>query len=138
MDHIEVSDPRLPNNAILLYRTGDDIVYSSNDEVSDTVTGFSALEDYGMNGWSFGTTYRTTKMGELTIDNIFNDAIEIAEIEDSWRLRMAAELFYIKNKEQLNPPKEFLDNHNHIMSGGHIKNWPSLKDIEDRLWTVKG
>lgn len=137
IDHMEISDPRLPNNSTILFRDGDDIVYTTPDTTSDRLTGFSALEDYGMNGWAFSDTYYTTKSGELTLDSIFSDALQIAEVEDNWRLRMAAEVFYIKKKEQLNPPREFVDRHNRIMSGENIRKWPSAKDIEDRLWTVE-
>ncbi|MBO7352522.1 MAG: hypothetical protein J6U12_06400 [Candidatus Methanomethylophilaceae archaeon] len=137
IDHMEVSDPRLPSNSTILFRDGDDVVYTTPDATSDKPTGFSALEDYGMNDWAFADTYYTTKSGELTLDSIFSDALQIAEAEDNWRLRMAAEVFYIKKKEQLNPPQEFIDMHNRIMSGERIKKWPSAKDIEDRLWTVE-
>lgn len=137
IDHMEVSDPRLPSNSTILFRDGNDIVYTTPDSTSDRLTGFSALEHYGMNDWRFTDTYYTTKSGELTLDSIFSDALQIAEVEDNWRLRMAAEIFYMKKKEQLNPPQEFVNMHNRIMSGEHIKKWPSAKDIEDRLWTVE-
>ena len=137
IDHMEVSDPRLPSNSTILFRDGNDIVYTTPDSTSDRLTGFSALEHYGMNDWRFTDTYYTTKSGELTLDSIFSDALQIAEVEDNWRLRMAAEIFYMKKKEQLNPPQEFINMHNRIMSGEYIKKWPSAKDIEDRLWTVE-
>jgi hypothetical protein len=137
LDHLEMYDPRIPWNADILFRKQNDVVYSFASQTSDdTLTGFSAMEKYGLDNWNFGCYFYTTEYGELTLDQIFDDALKIAEAEDNWRMRCAAELFYLKNKEQLNPPKEFLDNHNMIMSGGSIKGWPSLKDINDRLWTV--
>ena len=50
---------------------------------------------------------------------------------------MAAELFYIRNRDGLYPPKEFIDVHERIMSGERVRGWPSKKDIEDRMWVVK-
>jgi hypothetical protein len=137
VDHLEVSDPRLPSNSTILFKDGDDVVYTTPYATSDNPTGFTAMENHGMDGWAISDAYYTTKCGELTLDSIFTDALRIAEVEDNWRLRMAAEIFYISKKELLNPPQEFVDMHNRIMSGERIKKWPSAKDIEDRLWTVK-
>ena len=111
-------------------------MYSMTEMSLDQTTGFSALEDYGLTGWSFDDNYYTTKEDELTLDQIFEDAIRIAETEDSTRMRMANEIFYMKRKEELNPPKEFLDKHNRILAGERIEKWPSLTEIQEKLWTV--
>ncbi|MBR4686255.1 MAG: helix-turn-helix transcriptional regulator [Candidatus Methanomethylophilaceae archaeon] len=136
IDHLDVCDPRIPDNSILLFREGGEVVYSMTEMSLDQTTGFSALEDYGLTGWSFDDNYYTTKEDELTLDQIFEDAIRIAETEDSTRMRMANEIFYMKRKEELNPPKEFLDKHNRILAGERIEKWPSLTEIQEKLWTV--
>ncbi|MBE6519246.1 MAG: hypothetical protein E7Z70_06930 [Thermoplasmata archaeon] len=138
IDHLEVNDAKLPDNSLLLFRKNDAIIYSTKEKTTDNVTGFTALEKYGLTGWVFDDVYCTTEYGELSLEEIFNDALKIAEHEDSTRLRMAAELFYMKNEDKLNPPKEFVDIHNRILSGERIERWPSLQDLNDRLWTVEG
>ena len=137
-DYLEVSDPRISNDSEVLYREGRDLVFSSVDGQGYRPTGISAFKEYGMQGISDTRGFYTTKEGELDMDSIFDDAVRIAEVENDWRLRMANELFYIKNKNRLVPPKDFLEIHNRIMSGDRVDNWPSKQDLEDRMWMVDG
>lgn len=136
LDHLDVCDPRIPDNSILLYRNGEDVVYSSAEISLDQTTGFSALSDYGLTGWSFSDNYYTTRESELTLNQIFEDAVRIAETEDSTRMRMANEVFYMKRKNELDPPKDFLEKHNRILAGERIEKWPTLTEIQEKLWTV--
>ena len=136
VDYREVSDPRITNDSELIFRDGDDIVFSSDDGQGYRATGASAFERYGVRGLSGLRDFYTTKEGELDIESVFDDAVRIAEVENDWRLRMANELFYIKNKNRLSPPSKFLEMHNRVMSGEHIERWPSRKDIEDRMWML--
>ena len=138
VDYREVSDPRITNDSELIFRDGNDIVFSSEDGQGYRATGASAFERYGVRGLSGLRGFYTTKEGELDIESVFDDAVRIAEVENDWRLRMANELFYIRNKNRLNPSLKFLEMHNRVMSGEHIERWPSRKDIEDRMWMVDG
>lgn len=135
-DYMEVSDPRITNSSELLFRDGSDIVFSSTESQGYSPTGISAFKAHGMRGMSNARGYYTTRSGELNIEMIFDDALRIAEKENDWRLRMANELFYMKNSGELNPPPKFLEIHRRIMSGDRIENWPSKQDLEDRMWMV--
>ena len=135
-DYREVSDPRITKDSEVIFREGGDIVFSSRDSQGYRTTGASAFEEYGVHGLSGLRGFYTTKEGELDIESIFDDAVRIAEVENDWRLRLANELFYIKNKNRLKPSSEFLEMHNRVMSGEHIERWPSKKDLEDRMWMV--
>ena len=137
-DYLEVSDPRINNESEVIFRKGKDVVFSSSDSQGFRPTGSSAFADFGMKGMPEAVGFFTTESGELSIDAIFSDAVRIAEAENDWRLRMFNELFYIKNKRRLNPPPEFLDAHNRIMTGDRVERWPSKRDIEDRMWMVEG
>ncbi|MBQ7702132.1 MAG: hypothetical protein IJT54_07005 [Candidatus Methanomethylophilaceae archaeon] len=138
IDYMEVSDPRLSNDSEIVFRKGKDVIFSSADGQGYEPTGSSAFKLYGMDGLPDGHGFYTTEKGEMSIDTVFEDALHIAEVENDWRLRMANILFYIKNSEKLEPPQDFIRTHERIMSGEHIRNWPSKQDIEDRMWMVKG
>jgi predicted transcriptional regulator len=137
MDYLEVSDPRLPNDSEILFRNGEDVVFSSGREQEFMPAGQSAFCRYGMKGMSEHVRYFTTETGEMTIGRVFEEAVKIAEAKDDWRLRLYNELFYIMNQAELSPSPEFLAKHRTVMSGGHIDNWPSRQDIEDRMWMVE-
>ena len=137
-DYLEVSDPRVSRSSEIIFRKGKDVVFSSSDGQGFRPTGPSAFADFGMKGMPEAVGFFTTESGELSIDTVFSDAVRIAEAENDWRLRMFNELFYIKNKRRLNPPPEFLDAHNRIMTGERVERWPSKRDIEDRMWMVEG
>ena len=137
-DYLEVSDPRLPNDSEILFRMGGDVVFSSGRALEFRLTGPSAFGDFGMKGMPGRVRFYTTETGESTIDRVFEEAVLIADARDDWRLRLYNELFYIMNQGRLSPSPEFLASHRTIMSGGHIKHWPSKQDIEDRMWMVEG
>ena len=138
IDYTEVSDPRITNDSEVIFRNGADVVFSSADSQGYRPTGITAFKDYGMKGASDMRGFYTTRDGEMSIDMVFDDALRIAEAENDWRLRMANELFYIKNSDKLRPSPQFLEIHGRIMSGEHIGGWPSKKDLDDRMWMVDG
>ncbi len=138
VDYTEVSDPRISDDSEIIFRDRGDVVFSSTEDQGYRPTGVTAFKQYGMTGMSEVRGFYTTRKGELDMDTVFRDAIRIAEAENDWRLRMANELFYIKNKDRLKPPAKFQEIHERIMSGEHIKRWPSRQDLEDRMWMVSG
>lgn len=135
-DYTEVSDPRLSDDSEILFRKGRDVVFSSDSDQGFRPTGASVFEEYGMHGMSDSPGFFTTEAGELSLDDMFEDAVRIAEAKNDWRLRMYNELFYIRNSGMLDPPSDFLEKHGRIMSGDRIDHWPSKEDIEDRMWMV--
>ena len=137
LDHIDVFDPSVPREAYVLYRNGEEVIYSIPDKADGNPTGFSLFEKYGVEGMMYGEEYYTTRKGEIDIGTVFEDAYRIAKVENDWRLRMATEMFYIRNKEAVQPNEDFLKKHETVMNGGHVDGWPSRKDIDDRMWMVR-
>ena len=135
-DYLEVTDRRISDDSEIMFRRGGDVIFRSDNPQGFRPTGISVFRDYGVRGLPDGYGYYTTVEGEMDIETIFDDAVRIAEVENDWRLRMANELFYMKNRKRLKPTAEFLDKHQRVMSGEEIENWPSRQDIEDRMWMV--
>ena len=137
-DYTEVSDPRLSDDSEILFRKGGDVVFSSDSAQGFRPTGQSVFPEYGMRGMPDGPGFFPTESGEMSLDDLFAEAVRIADAKNDWRLRMYNELFYIGNSRRLNPPRDFIEKHERIMSGGRIEHWPSKEDIEDRMWMVDG
>ena len=136
-DHIEMFDSRVPRTARIIARNGSEIIYSSKEDTDDEMTAFSVFEKYGVKGMNYGVRYYVNGRKESSIDDVFRDALAAADKDDDWRLRLAIELFFIRNQGKMQPPVRFLINHNRVMAGEHIRGWPSRQDIDDRMWMIE-
>ena len=135
-DHREMSDPRVPRMAKIIRSNDREILYSSREETDDELTAFSVFEGYGVKGMNYDTRYYVKGREGSSIDDVFNDALAVAEKENDWRLRMVSELFFMKNQGKFAPSVRFLITHNRVMAGEHVKGWPSKQDIDDRMWMI--
>ena len=135
-DYLDVTDSRISDDSEIMFRRGKDVIFRSVDPQGFRPTGVTAFNEYGVRGLSDDRRFYTTMEGEIDIETIFDDAVRIAEVENDWRLRMANELFYMKNWKKLKPTADFMDKHQKVMSGEEVENWPSRQDIEDRMWMV--
>lgn len=125
-------DPRVVRGAKIYRNTKTEVLYSFPDTLDDCRAGFSAFADYGFKA-GFDTVYYTTSHETKTISQVFEDAFLISGVEKDVRLRMILILFYIVNKDRIDPNPEFTGILNRICNGERIAHWPTLIDVESRL-----
>ena len=127
-----VFDERIPRDSEILIRKGKETVFSNPRQLDFNNTGFTIMGELDLE-LGFCDRYYTTSVERIGIKDAFEDAFNISNVKDDYRLRLMLILFYEKNKDMINPPEEFLKIRDMIMSGTKVPRWPTLKDIESRL-----
>jgi len=128
----ETTDPRIPANSTIYYKTTREIVFSNTADINATPTGFSAYEQYNLK-LLLPTHYYYLPNKTLSKKEIFLHSLYITEKEEESRHITYIALFYIKYKKELTNIKHvFLENITQILQGKHIKGYPSLEEIKEK------
>lgn len=131
-DRNDVLDPRVEYGSEIYRNTKEEVLYSSLYPQTDQVTAFSAFDRYGFIAY-YNTTYYTTSDQEIDITKAFNDAFQVTEVTNDYRLRLILILFYIKNGDRILADPKFIDFYRRIESGEKILHWPTASDIRSRI-----
>lgn len=128
----QTTDPRIPANSTIYYKTTQEIIFSNNAEINATPTGFSAYEHYNIK-LLLPTHYYYLPSKTLSKKDIFIHSLYITEKEEDIRHLTYIALFYIKYSYELTQiDHRFLNAIRHILHGNKIKGYPTLEEIKEK------
>ena len=125
------TDKRIPLSAIIYYKKGEEIVFSSKEDLDAVQTAFSAYKDYGITLLTVTNFYYLPKK-TLTKEDILKHSIYIAEKDMDTRYIIFIALFYAKYKKEFNIRHPILTNIDAILKGADVKGYPKYQEIKDR------
>jgi len=125
------TDGRIPTSAIIYYKNGNEILFSSKENIDATKTAFSAYGGYGIELIT-STNYYYLPRKRLTKEEILLHSIYIAEKENDVRDLIFVALFYAKFKKDIKIDHEILTNLSLVLLGKNIKDYPNYQEIKDR------
>ena len=125
-------DSRVPLNSTIYYKTKNEIIFSSPEELDATPTAFSAYESCGIKIIS-PIRYYFLPLKKLSKEEVFIHSLYIAEKEKETRNLIYITLFYLKHKKALRTVKHPLIKELKLMlEGRQIPGYPSLKEIREK------
>ncbi len=127
---------RSPESAIIYYKKGDEIVFSSKEELDAVKTAFSAYQEYGIGLLNVTHFYYLPKK-MLTKEDILKHSLYIAEKDMDTRYLIFIALFYAKYKKEFKTKHPILINISTILVGGEVKGYPKYQEIKDRAEVYK-
>lgn len=130
------TDPRIPASAIIYYKKGDEIVFSSKEELDAPKTAFSAYKDYGIDLLNITNFYYLPKKA-LSKEDVLRHSLCIAEKDMDIRFLIFIALFYAKYRKELKIKHPILININMVLSGKEVKGYPKYPEIKDRAEVYK-
>ncbi len=130
-EYESTTDERIPASAVIYYKKGNEIVFSSKEELDATLTAFSAYEKYGI-GLLTVTNYYYLPKRKLTKNDILMHSIYVAEKDKDIRNLIFIALFYAKFKKEFKIKHPILMNLSAVLAGGEIKGYPKYEEIKDR------
>ncbi len=130
-EYESITDKRIPAAAIIYYKKGNKIIFSSKEELDATATAFSAYKEYGISLLTVTNYYYLPKK-KLTKKEILLHSIYVVEKDMDIRNIIFLALFYAKFKNEFMIKHPILKNLDAIFNGKKIKGYPSLEEIKDR------
>lgn len=128
----ETTDPRIPANSIIYYKNDKEIIFSNNETLDATPTGFSAYKFYGIK-LLLPTTYYYLPKKNLSKKSVFIHSLHVTEKETDIRHITYLSLFYKKHKDELSSiTHPILTNIRQVLKGKDIKGYPSLEEIKEK------
>lgn len=125
------TDERIPASSIIYHKKGDEIVFSSKEELDAVKTAFSAYEEYGI-GILTITNYYYLPKKKLSKQDILTHSLYVVEKDKDIRHLIFIALFYAKFKDEFKIKHEILTNLSAILAGGEINRYPKYQEIKDR------
>lgn len=126
-----LADQRIPAGAIMYSKKGDEVVFSSKEELDATKTAFSAYADYGIGLLSVTHFYCLPKK-KLTKEDVLRHSLYIVEKDRDPRYLIFIALFYVKCKKRFKIKHQLLKDINAVLEGREIKGFPKYQEIKDR------
>ncbi len=130
-EYESVTDDRIPVGAVIYYKKGNEIVFSSKEELDATLTAFSAYERYGIRLLTVTNYYYLPKR-KLTKEEILMHSIYVAEKDMDIRNLIFIALFYAKFKKEFKIKHPILLNLSAVLAGGEIKGYPKYHEIKEK------
>lgn len=132
-------DPRIPVNSKIYHKNEEEIIFSNNQNIDASMTGFSAYKDHGIILF-LPTNYYLIPKKTLSINEIFLHSLLITEKEKTIRHLIFIALFFLKNKStltQINHP--ILKNIQEVLQGKNLPGYPNRNDIIEKadLYDIK-
>lgn len=124
-------DERIPTSAIIYYKRGNEIIFSTKENIDAVKTAFSAYERYGIELLT-STNYYYLPKKYLTKEEILIHSLYIEEKEHDMRYLTSIALFYAKYKNELKVSHPIIRNLSEILSGKNINGYPTYQEIKDR------
>ena len=125
------TDNRIPASAIIYYKKGEEIIFSSKEELDAVKTAFSAYQDYGINLLTITHFYYLPKK-TLTKEDILKHSLYIVEKDMDTRYLIFIALFYVKFKKEFKIKHPILMNISAVLTGKYVKGYPKYQEIKDR------
>jgi len=126
------NDLRVPTGSILYYSSKAYAIFSIDKELEYTKTAFSLYSEMDVILHLF-TNYYCTLGSPLTIQDIFTHSLHIIGVDDDWRLKMMALIFYVKYRDELEGVEHPMkDTMNEILKGFRVKGWVPLREMQER------
>ena len=127
-----IHDARIPPGSEIYYKTEKEIVFSTKAELSASLTGFSAFENYGIKLYTIDNTYYLPKK-KLSKKDVFLHALYRCEKEGTIQNLILLTLFYVKYKQELSKIScEIVRNINKLLQGNTLVGYPTLAEIKSR------
>ena len=126
------NDLRVPTGSVLYYSSKAYAIFSNDKELEYTKTAFSLYSEMGVVLHHF-TRYYCTLGSPLTIQYVFTHSLHIISVDDDWRLKMMALIFYVKYRDELERVEHPMkDTMNEILKGSRVKGWVPLREMQER------
>ena len=130
-EYQENVDSRVPLGSVIYYKTNEEIIFSSKQELDATLTGFSAFEQHGIK-LLMHTYYYYIPNKKLSLSEVFRHTLHIIEKERTVYNLILTTLFYAKHKKSLRIQHPIIDNIKKVLAGKRVDDYPSLEEIRDR------
>lgn len=129
---IETTDPRVPANSVIYYKTDKEILFSNRIKQDAILTAFSTYENYGIKLLT-PTNYYYLPKKRLSKKEIFIHSLYVTEKEKTIRHLTYAALFYVKFKKDLSSIKHpILEKIKIILKDKKISGYPKLEEIKEK------
>jgi predicted transcriptional regulator len=122
-------DKRVPKDSIIYFKSEKEIVFSTEKEVSATLTAFSALDKGGVNFLPV-TNYYVLPLQRLSIQKIYGHALNVVEKNWDYRLLLILGVFVLKNKIRADSVSKNLFK---VFVGINVKGYPSTNDLKEKV-----
>ena len=125
----EITDARIPANSIIYHKNKKEILFSNNEDLDASLTGFSIYKKYGIK-ILLTTKYYFLPKKTLSKKEVFKHSLQITQKEKNIRNLTFICLFYLKNKHDLSSIKHYiLDEIKQVIKGKKIQGYPTLGEL---------
>ena len=122
-------DERVPTTSQIYFKNEKEILFSTRENLEASLTAFSAYENFGIKLYTI-TNYYYLPSKKLTKKEILLHSLLITEKEFNIQNIILISLFYLKYKINIKHP--IIKNIKEVLKGNKIKDYPSLREIQDR------
>lgn len=128
----ETTDPRIPANSTIYYKTNKEIIFSNKNELEAKLTGFSAYNQFGIK-ILLPTHYYHLPKKNLSKEEVFTHSLYIAQKETDIQNLTFIGLFYRKYKDELQKIKHpILDKIKLVLKKENIEGYPTLEELREK------
>lgn len=129
---IETTDPRIPANSVIYYKTDKEIIFANKAKQDAILTAFSIYETYGIKLF-IPTNYYYLPKKSLSKKEILMHSLYITEKEKTIRHLIYVTLFYLKFKRYLSLVKHpIIEKIRMVLKGEKIPGYPGLEEITEK------
>lgn len=129
---LETTDPRIPANSVIYYKTDKEIIFANKTKQDATPTAFSVYETYGIK-ILMPTNYYYLPKKNLSKKEIFIHSLYVTEKEKTIRHLTYVALFYLKFKKYVSSIKHpIIEKIRMVMKGEKILGYPGLEEIKEK------
>lgn len=128
----ETTDPRIPANSTIYYKTPKEIIFSNKNKLQAELTGFSAYNQFGIK-LLLPTNYYYLPKKHLTKEEIFTHSLNITQKETDIKNITFIAFFYIKYIDELQKIKHPIINKiKLVLKGENIEGYPTLEELKEK------
>ena len=121
-------DMRIPKNSVIYFKSEKEIVFSTEEEVSASLTAFSAF-DKGNVSFFPVKNYYVLPTQRLSVQKIYEHALKVIEKNWDYRLLVILGVFVLKNGIRSDLVSENLFK---LFAGINVKGYPSSNDLREK------
>jgi len=130
--HEETTDPRIPVNSIIYYKTSKEILFSNKNKLQASLTGFSAYHQFGIK-LLLPTNYYYLPEKPLSKEEVLTHSLHITQKETDRRNLTYIGLFYSKCRDDMQNIKHpILDMIKLVLNGETIKGYPTIEELREK------
>ena len=130
--HEETTDPRIPANSIIYYKTSKEILFSNKNKLQASLTGFSVYHQFGIK-LLLPTNYYYLPEKPLSKEEVLTHSLHITQKETNIRNLTYIGLFYSKCRDDMQNIKHpILDMIKLVLNGKTIKGYPTREELKEK------